>query len=216
MRRERTALNRMGVSNELIRLDENGTVEDNAAIVADMIRNAPKERRLILASASKSSAEVALALGDLLMPSETAQVVAWLSVGGVLRGSPMADRAFCWDLYLFTWLKFLFDGYGLEGLKSMQVECLDARFEQLRLPEHILYLSYIGVPLSGDVGPRAQFIYRCLRSKGPNDGLTLLLDQLLPGKFALLEPGVDHFFNVPDRNRRTEAMLRTVLRMVEE
>ena len=47
---------------------------------------------LVVVSASKSGAEVALALGRVLTPAETSHVRAWVSIGGVLRGSPVADR----------------------------------------------------------------------------------------------------------------------------
>jgi hypothetical protein len=49
--------------------------------------------------------EVALALGQELEPSEAESVVGWLSIVGVVRGSPLADRVLEPDLCSFTKLK---------------------------------------------------------------------------------------------------------------
>jgi hypothetical protein len=35
--------------------------------------------------------------------------------------------------------------------------------------------------------------YRTMREFGPNDGLTLLADELVPRAVPLLMPGIDHF-----------------------
>jgi hypothetical protein len=46
---------------------------------------------------------------------------------------------------------------------------------------------------------------------GPNDGLTMLVDELLPGGLTIIEPGVDHFFAHPDRELRSRALLEVLL-----
>ena len=50
-----------------------------------------------------------------------------------------------------------------------------------------------------------------MRHLGPNDGLTMLVDQLLPGGVTIVEPGVDHFFEHPDREVRSLALLEVLL-----
>jgi hypothetical protein len=54
-----------------------------------------------------------------------------------------------------------------------------------------------------------------MRDLGPNDGLTMLVDQLLPGGLAIVEPGVDHYFDHPDRELRSLALLEVLLKRLE-
>jgi hypothetical protein len=51
-----------------------------------------------------------------------------------------------------------------------------------------------------------------MRHLGPNDGLTMLVDQLLPGGLTIIEPGVDHYFDHPDRELRSLALLEVLLK----
>lgn len=81
----------------------------------------------------------------------------------------------------------------------------------LRFPEHLLLVSYVPVPLSGGISDRGAFGYSRMRHLGPNDGLTMLVDQLLPGGLAIVEPGVDHYFDHPDRKLRSLALLEVLL-----
>ena len=210
--RQRAVFESMGVPTVLVPVDENGEVEENARSVAAAIRSvAEEERRWIVVSASKSSPEVALALGGMLEPRECLHVVAWLSVGGALRGSPLADRALRASWRWWVWLTFRLDGFDLAGLASLRTEPRSRCLESLDFPEHVTRVSYVGVPLSGNVTDLGRHGYRYLRTLGPNDGLVLLADELLPGNHVLLEPGSDHFFQHPEQELRSAALLRTVL-----
>ena len=211
---ERECLDSLGIANELIPLGENDTVEANAAVVADAIRRRSTTGvRIVLVSASKSSAEVALALGDILDVRETQSVLAWLSVGGLIRGTPLADRALEPGLACLVWLRLGLQGFGLGALRSMQVEPRTRAVADLSLPQHLLVLSYVGVPLSGHVSDRGLPGYEYLRSWGPNDGLTLLADELVPTGYVLCEPGADHYFGLAGREERATALFRTLLRL---
>ena len=108
--RQRSLLDRLGIANALIDTAESGSVEDNAAVIAAAIRDVAETKGpLILVSASKSSAEVALALSRLLAREETARVAGWINVAGALGGTPLADVALrppaSWGLRLIFWLK---------------------------------------------------------------------------------------------------------------
>jgi hypothetical protein len=211
LRRERALLDELGIAQSLVPLDENGTVQANAVIVAECIREASATGlRVVIVSASKSSAEVALALGALLERRESAHVVAWLSVGGAVRGSPLADRVLQPDLAWLAWGLLRLDGYDMAALRSLRASCLRPGFDALRIPKHILKVSYLPVPLSGNVDARSAFGYRLLRRVGPTDGLTLLDEQRIPGGLILIEPGADHFFEHRERELRTAALLNTL------
>jgi hypothetical protein len=213
--RQLAQLERVGVPGELIETDENGTVESNAEIIADWIRRLRAEgRELLIVSGSKSGAEVAIALGDVLEPEETTHVLAWLSIGGVHQGSPFADWALnptvCW----FSQLNLGVQGFDLEGALSLQTSRRRPHFATLRFPEHLLLVSYVPVPLSGDISSEGAFGYSRMRDIGPNDGLTMLVDQLLPGGLTIVEPGVDHYFGHPDRELRSLALLEVLLKQI--
>lgn len=190
---QRRILERWGVPHRLVPLDENGTVEGNARAVAAAVREASKSHRVFLVSASKSGAEVALAIGRELEPAETEAVVGWLSIVGVVRGTPLADRALAWDLRWLVRLKFALEGFDLEGLKSMQTCRAGRASAGLRIPPHVRTFAHVTVPLSGHITKRGEFGYHAMREFGPNDGLTLLADELVPHAVPLLMPGVDHF-----------------------
>lgn len=210
---QRRVLSGLGVANELIDTAENGAVGRNADVVADAIRQAVADgHRILLVSASKSGAEVAQALGRRLAPSEAEHVAAWISFGGVIRGTPVADTllqsAACFVAEAHLALK----GHDMEGLASMATARQRPQFEALGLPPDLLSIAYVPVPLSGHITERGKLPYRLLRRHGPNDGLTLLSDELIPGGITLIEPGADHYLDRPDRAERALALFTVVAR----
>jgi hypothetical protein len=152
---QRQTLGRMRIANRLVTLDENGTVEDNAKTVANAIREESTHHQILLVSASKSGPEVAQALGRELDQAASRSVVGWVSIGGVVRGSPIADRvlepAFCW----FTELKFGVEGFNLESAKSMRTNRAGKLFQDLLFPSHVRIVCFVPTPLSGDITQRA-------------------------------------------------------------
>ena len=81
-------------------------------------------------------------------------------------------------------------GGGREHVHGAQPRALRAA---LRLPAHLLTINYFGVPLSGQVTPLAIDNYLAMRPDGPNDGLTLIADALVPDSPSLAVLGRDHF-----------------------
>ena len=121
LRKQRDLFERLGVDTELIRVIDNGTVEENAAIIAAHIRDvAETGREIILVSASKGGPEAAHALGHVLAPAEALPVKAWINVGGILKGSPLADWAVEQPKKWLTRLWFAFQGHDVsESVPSM-------------------------------------------------------------------------------------------------
>jgi hypothetical protein len=204
----------MGLDAERIDTEENATVEQNARVIAEDLRHrAGSGRRYVVVSASKSGPEVALALA-MLSPGEAGQVAAWVNVAGVLGGSALADGALvaprCWAaLALFGWRRG-----GLDGMRSMSTSARRGALSALRIPEHVIVVNDVPLPLSGQVSRRARGGYEGMRSLGPNDGLALTLDEIFPGAATLVELGLDHYMSAPDIDRRTVALTRAVLRLV--
>ncbi|HEX6564254.1 MAG TPA: hypothetical protein VF020_08220 [Chthoniobacterales bacterium] len=206
---QRQFFHELGISVQLIRTEEDGTVEENAAIIAANIR-VLSGAKVILVSTSKAGPEVALALGKILAPEETTPVEAWISVGGLIRGTPLADYATTWPQSWIVRLMFLYSHTGFQGIPGLTTTASQARVERIRIPAGIMTVEYIAVPLSGDIYGSVRSRYVRLRKDGPNDGLTLLADELLPNGIAVIEPGIDHFFAAPDIEVKSVALANVV------
>ena len=86
-----------------------------------------------------------------------------------------------------------------------------ATFTGLHLPNHVLTIQYVGAPLSGQLARSTRGRYETLRSRGPNDGLTLLSDELVEGGIAVTEVGLDHYYRDPAIDLKTTALAYLVL-----
>lgn len=209
----RTYLNRFGFDTALIETQEDGTVEENAETVANHIRREGSTgRSLIVVSTSKGGVEAAVALGRLLDDTELGTVKAWVSIGGLLRGTYLADHATVWWKRWFVGLAFWVSGIDDRSLPGLTVQTSRNRFASLTFPKQLYMLQYIAVPLSGQVSRDVMDRYRELSAFGPNDGLTLLADELVPGGHVILEPGLDHFYRDRDINLKALALAIVVMR----
>ena len=211
---QRQFFHELGVRVLLIKTEEDGTVEENAAIIAATIRTL-RDTKVILVSTSKAGPEVALALGKILAPNETVRVKAWISVGGLIRGTPLADYATTWPQSWIVRLMFLYSRTGFQGIPGLTTAASQARMEGIRIPARIMIVEYIAVPLSGDIYGSVRSRYVRLRKGGPNDGLTLLGDELLPNGIAVVEPGIDHFYAAPDIEVKSVALANVVAEMLQ-
>lgn len=209
----RRALTQAGLTNRLIAIPPYGSVETNAALVAEAVR--ASGRPVILASASSAGPAVALALGELLAPSQSCHVQAWINIGGLLNGSPIVDHYARWWKQPVTRPLAWWRGWSWEAIDSMSLARSRERLARLRLPRHVFILNYIGIPFSGSVSPLARDNYEILRDEGPNDGLTFITDALAPGAPTIVALGRDHYLaEDPELALKTLALTRTVLAML--
>jgi hypothetical protein len=208
---QRTLMRDLGINVQLAATQEDGTIEENAKIIAQTIRSESRYHpKLILVSTSKSGPETALALGRILGPGETISVRAWISVGGLIRGTPLADRAIALPQSWIVPLIFSLQNVSFRSVPGLARRASRLRMESIRLPQHILVVEYVAAPLSGDIAEDVRARYRYLRKYGPNDGLTLLADELIPGGVTIIESGVDHFYRDPEINIKSLAIANVV------
>lgn len=208
---ERQLMRQLGLNVQLVATEEDGTVEGNAAIIADTVRaESGGKAKLILVSTSKGGPETALALGQILQPGETSAVRAWVSVGGLMRGTILADQVTSWPESSVARIIFLFEGIQFRGLAGLTTGASRKRMNAIRLPRSILIIQYVAAPLSGDITADVRSRYLKLRKYGPNDGLTLLGDELLPNGITIIEPGLDHFYQDPDIYFKSLALLNVL------
>jgi hypothetical protein len=167
----------------------------------------------VLVSASSGGPAAALALGG--PAADVAHVRAWLNIGGILGGMRLIDRYSAGFGYValraFAWMQ----GWEMEDVESMSAARSHERVARTSLPKHIVVINYIGIPFSGDVSSRVSFFYSQLREHGPNDGLTLVTDPVLPGTDTIVALGQDHFFaDDPELESRTLALTSVIGRTV--
>lgn len=207
----------MGVATDRVESGDADTVEANAQRIADFITQRKDDgRELILVSASKGGPEVLYALGKLVPKPAVRRVRAWVSAGGVLRGSPVADRYLTgprsWLVGVAAWWM----GFPCDMVASLSTARSLARFSALSMPKHIQVLHYVAVPLSGTITPAVRDAYETMQPHGPSDGLTLLTDELLPGGKVITDVGLDHRYADPRISAKTAALTRVVLDLVAE
>ncbi len=211
--RARRVFDAQGLRHELLRTHESGTIEENARIIADAIRHRSDQyRALILVSASKAGPEVGEALSLLDYQQRAHAARAWVNIGGILKGSPLADWAARWPQRGLVGLLAPFKGWTLPSVDSMRTVPSRARAAAWRLPPRLRVVNYLGVPFSGDITRGGRFGYRRILSQGPNDGLTLLPDAVAPGGATLVKLGLDHYYLDPRIDQKTAALARLLLR----
>lgn len=216
--RPRARLESSGLKTRLIEIPSTGSVEQSAAVIADALRRfQPPLPRIILVSASSGGPAAAQALANLLTAVESCRVHAWVNIGGLLRGTPLFDPYRSgprrWLGRAFAWLQ----GWEWDALESLGRERAGARFTALQLPKHLQVVNYIGIPLSGNVSELAHERYLGLRKHGPNDGLTLITDAIVPGQPTIPVIGLDHYLaQDPELDLKTLALTLTLIEELEK
>jgi len=205
----RASLRRAGLADYFVETIEDGPIETNADLVVAAIRaRAQTGRQLIVVSVSKAGPEVALALTRLGL-DEAGSVSAWVNIVGLLQGSPLADeRSLRWE-----------EAVGqadAAGVESMSTQRSRQRFSSFHIPEHVLVVNYLGIPLSGNISVLARSGFWDLRTYGPNDGLSLLPDLIVPGGVTLAEVGRDHFLLVDEVDATAVALAITIIERLEK
>lgn len=211
---QRRTLLEAGYRTRLLACDENGTIEANAAIITEELGYIlEREENVVLISVSKAGPEVALALTQLKSSPHADKLKAWINIGGVLRGSPLADDAFKWPTRWGVKL-FLMRCDPMDSIHSMKPEVLGPVADLFSPPSNTLILNYVGVPMTGDLTKFGWPGYLRMRHLGPNDGATMILDEIPPNSFSVPELGLDHYFRHPQINLKSLALARTVIRLL--
>jgi hypothetical protein len=203
------ALKRAGFTCYFVETIEDAAVESNADLVAAAIRaRADAGRQLILISASKSGPEVAMALTQ-LGDQGSRHVAAWINAVGALQGTPLTDNGILPDL------EEKIGPVNAAGGESLTVARSRSRFQSFRIPGHVLVINYFGIPLTGTISSWARPGYQYLKPHGPNDGILLLADMILPGALTLIDLGRDHFLLDEHIDLTVVALTATVIRWLE-
>jgi hypothetical protein len=100
-------------------------------------------------------------------------------------------------------------------MESLTTERSRQRFDAFRIPEHILVVNYIGIPVTGSISSLGNLGFSSLRKYGPNDGITLLSDSIFPSGVTVVELGRDHFLLDVEMDVTTVALTNTIISWIE-
>ena len=202
----------LGFQVEFVDVDPIGTVLE----CADAIENALQslgEEQILIAGPSSAGPAIHTAVSRL---GQGSGVLAWLNLGGTLQGVPLLDwfqkfpQSLVFDL--IVWVQ----DWRHESFESLTNRVLRERVEELSVPEDIQVFNYISMSLSGDISDFGWDKYLLMRSDGPNDGLSLLPDLLLPEGRTIVSPKGDHFFaEDPLIEQKSVALVLTILESID-
>jgi hypothetical protein len=198
----REAAAQFGCTAELVPLASFGSLTENVRILCDWLTSRPAGN-VILVSLSKGGSEVKLALARPDAQEIFRNVVCWVNLGGLLRGTPLVEWLFArrlrrWWVRLLFWLR----GYNfaaVPGLARGHGTLLDF---DLRLPQHMQAIHIVGFPLTRHLSNRlARRCHRRVKYLGPNDGGGIILTDVLglPGHIYPVW-GADHYMRPSGRD----------------
>lgn len=214
--RQRKLFDHYNISNELIETEEWGLSEHNANIIADRLKSINgKYKKIMVVSASKGGLETALAL-DGVEEHEISSVKSWVSVGGILRGSPIADTYLkapkCWMAGVVLWTK----GKHLSLVEDLSYKRRTSKAQTLRFPGHIKIIHYVGTPLATKISKEIKGRYCSMARFGPNDGLTPIADEITEQGFVVSELGLDHYYRDNRIDKKTLALAYVAVTLEEQ
>jgi len=215
-KRQRKLMSYYGIPNEFIRTKQWGTVESNAHIIYNRLRKiCAQHKKIILISSSKSGLETAIVLGQMMKPEESQNIKAWVSVSGILRGSPIADYFLTPSRTLLSKIILLTKGKSIKILQSISYRERRKSFDKLIFPEHIKIIHYVGVPMATQIRNKIKNQYMYMLPLGPNDGFTPIADQISDKGIVISEVGVDHFFDDPDIDVKSLSLALSCLDLIK-
>jgi hypothetical protein len=211
----RRVITERGLENRLIQIAETGTIEENADYIAkEIVQFSQLNKKIILVSASTGGPSACLALCNLLKAYHLKKVKAWVNIGGLLQGSFHADAATRWPRCWYTKVVLFLSGWNYDSVESMTTKRSRERIRQIDLQKEIFCVNYVGIPLSGNITDRGRNGYLDSCAEGPNDGMTLITDALMPNGVTIPMVGVDHYFDV-EMDLKTVALAQTVMNYLE-
>ena len=199
---------KMGLKEDLIRVEQTGSVYRNAEIICDYLKNRNDVDGIILASVSKGSSDIKMALQKCGDQPYFKKVVGWYNIGGINKGSVLVNALN--DDWVNKWearTYFCLNGYDWEGVQTMRADKGSPLDFELQLPEQILLINVVGVPTFRFVTNRARPYYEYLIRYGPNDGVSLLSDTYMPGGITWVSWRNDHYFTWPISEQKMQAFV---------
>ena len=187
------AARQIGLDHEVLPSSSTGRLVDNANLLLSFLKRY-SGRPLVLASICKGGSEVVAAMQ--LDPSceQFSDVVGWVNVCGVLRGSPVVDRISKQRVRMLG-LRFFFAlrRWTIASLLDLRFDggILEAGFDP---PSHMKIVHAFGFPTEEDFTlAKLRSFHHQIGELGPNDGVILLHDALRAAGVVYPVLGADHY-----------------------
>jgi len=194
---------RLGWTTALVPLRSTGHTRENARLLCDWLLE-QSSADIVLISLSKGGADLKAALARPEAREAFARVSAWINLGGIVDGSPMADWV-CARPAVRLWYRAVcrLARYDFDAFAALQRGSAGSVDMPLNVPSHIDVVNVAGVPLRRHLSsPRARRWHRRLAAWGPNDSVTLLSDVCRwPGRVLPIW-GTDHYLQAGWNPRR--------------
>jgi hypothetical protein len=192
---------RLGYATVTVPLHSFGTVERNASLLAEWLRQRGS-RPMVLVSHSKGTTEIRQLLARPDAAELFRNVRAWIDLSGLFLGTPIIGwlrrhRVNWWLARLVFW----WHGFAFSALDEIDREACPPWPGALDAAPHLDVIHVIGFPLERHLTmPIVQRGYRRLAPLGPNDGTILLEDFFsLPGRVYPVW-GADHYLQPAGRD----------------
>lgn len=203
--RQRALLDKYGISNELVITRELGLVEENAKRIEAYFRGRNYTKPLIIVSVSKGSLDFAEALGSGRL-NGLADIHAWVNVGGIMRGTYIANRHTSFPRSLVTSTLLRTEDAPDNLAENLEHQKRSRRLKELSFPTDIKVIHFVGVLFQDHVQEYVKDRFEYLKQYGPNDGLTTLVDAINPEGIVITEFGLDHYFRDSNIDIKTLAL----------
>ncbi|RLA03183.1 MAG: hypothetical protein DRQ47_05610 [Gammaproteobacteria bacterium] len=207
----------LGIQNLLVKTPSNGSVDASAEVISKIIlQQSTINKKIIMVGASAAGPAIHLTLGEKLSHQQSANVVAWINLGGILKGSPLVDHFQKWPQKAAMNMVAWFKGWDNDDIVSMSTGPSIERFNRLKLSPSLHTVNYLALGLSGNLSDLSETKYPFIVDEGPNDGLTLLPDVIAPNSSTLVAVNSDHYFGQDKRiNDKIVALLKSVIFILE-
>lgn len=157
-------------------------------------------------SASKGGLDLIYYLEKLAQKNELQKIHAWVNVGGILKGTLIAEEHCKFPLSVVPAALLALKGKTLEIVGDIRRSSKEKIFQELKFTDSIKVVHLIGVPFQFQVKKEIKSRYNALSDYGPNDGLTLITDTIFPKGMIITEIGLDHYFKDENIDAKTAAL----------
>ncbi|MCE9599458.1 MAG: hypothetical protein K8S54_15965 [Spirochaetia bacterium] len=204
----RTMAKELGLAEAVIPVEQTGTIETNATIICNFVKSRDDVQGIIIASLSKGSGDFKRAIQKCGDEPYFKKVRAWYNIVGINKGSHLiTDIDQTWQYKMEARAYFCWNGYNWDGFMSMRAGAGAPLESELKIPQQMLVVNVVAVPLFRFVTDRARPFYEYLIRYGPNDGMTLLADSAIAEGVTYVSWRNDHYFRFPIYRPRMQAFL---------
>jgi hypothetical protein len=187
------AAGQLGWEVQRVPIASTGRLHDNARLILDWLLTRAG-RPVILASVSKGGSDIAAALSHDDAAAAFRDVIGWVNVCGIIRGSPVVDHVSkqWWPMIGFR-LLFALRRWCFASVMDLRHQ--DGPLQRPLAPVGRMQIVHVvGFPLEQHfVHPRLRAFHRLLSTAGPNDGAIMLLDTLRSPGVVYPVWGADHY-----------------------